>query len=166
VEYFPEGGRRHGLQAFANIISPPGACNTRENHLTPHGSGDAGPARKPFVRRKAWMAPHPLQPIVRPRLRPASAPFHFSQLLLVNHFTLYLFSIAEPGAGASLESAPPPHLPLHALRPKWMPSSATTSSNVSGAAKMPSQTLAGAAHPWDRAANVHWTLAVGPGSQR
>ena len=29
----------------------------------------AGPARKPFVGLKACKAPHPLQPIVRPRLR-------------------------------------------------------------------------------------------------
>jgi len=31
----------------------------------------AGPARKTFVRPKACKAPHPLQPIVRPRRRPA-----------------------------------------------------------------------------------------------
>ena len=45
---------------------------TKLRCLTTQGSGGAGPGRKPSIQPKTCPAPHPLQPIVRPRRTPCS----------------------------------------------------------------------------------------------
>jgi hypothetical protein len=47
VEYFPEGGRRHGLQAFANIICTTRCTQHSESRLTRCRQAASGAHRVP-----------------------------------------------------------------------------------------------------------------------
>jgi hypothetical protein len=65
VEYFPERREEAWASGLRQYHLPTRCMQHSENHLTDQGSGVRGRRASPSS-GKTWMAPHPLQTIVRP----------------------------------------------------------------------------------------------------